>query len=159
MQTLAKLDKVDIVQLTQSITNAGNAAANLLSSPDLRATLASLRTTTKNLNISLQTTTRNLDVTLSSIRDLAENMNNRASPLLASLNKASDQASAALVQISSAATELQTTLASDAPLTYQLDVALGNFAEASGAIRELADYIERNPSAIIRGRYVVQSHQ
>jgi paraquat-inducible protein B len=158
MQTLAKLDKVDIVQLTQSITNAGNAATNLLSSSDLRATLASLRTTTRNLNVSLQTTTRNLDMTLHSIRGLAENMDNRSGPLLVSLKKSSDQATAALVQVSSAATELHTMLAPDAPLTYRLDVALENFAEASSAISELTDYLQRNPSAIIRGKYVAESH-
>jgi len=159
MQALAKFDKVDIVQLTQSITNAGNAAANLLSSPDLRATLASMQATTRNLNISLQNTTRNLDKTLSSIRGLAENLDNRSGPLLVSLKKSSDQATAALVQVSSAATELQTTLAPDAPLTYRLDVALENFAQASSAISELTDYLQRNPSAIVRGKYVSEEHQ
>jgi paraquat-inducible protein B len=159
MKALAKLDKVDIVQLTQSITNAGNAATNLLSSPDLRATLASMQATTRNLNSSLQNTTRNLDKTLSSIRDLAENWNDRTGPLLISLKKASDQANVALVQISSAAAELQTTLAPDAPLTYRLNVALENFAEASSAIRDLTDYLQRNPSALIRGKYIPESHQ
>jgi paraquat-inducible protein B len=159
MRALAKFDKIDIVKLTQSITDAGNAATNLLNSPDLKATLASLRSTTRNLSSSLQTTTRNLDITLSSIRDLAENLDNRSSPLLVSMKKSSDQASVALAQISSAATELKTTLAPDAPLIYRLDVALENFAEASSAIRELADYMERNPSAVVRGRYLSESHQ
>jgi paraquat-inducible protein B len=158
-RALAKFDKIDVVKLTQSITDAGNAATNLLNSPDLKATLVSLRTTTRNLNSSLQTTTRNLNTTLSSIHDLAENLDNRGSPLLVSLKKASDQASLALVQISSAAAQLQTTLGPNAPLTYRLDVALENFAEASSAIRELADYMERNPSAVVRGRYISESRQ
>ena len=159
MRALAKLDQVDIVKLTQSITDAGNAASNLLNSPDLKETLAALRTTTRNLNISLQTTTRNLDTTLGSIRDLADNLNNRGSPLLVSLKKASDQAGVTLAQMSSAVAELRTTLAPDAPLTYRLDVALENFAEASSAVRELTDYLQRNPSAIVRGRYLSGSHQ
>ena len=158
-RAIAKFDKIDVVKLTQSITDAGNAATNLLNSPDLKATLASLRTTTRNLNSSLQTTTKNLNTTLSSIHDLAENLDNRGSPLLVSLKKASDQASLALVQISSAAAQLQTTLGPNAPLTYRLDVALENFAEASSAIRELADYMERNPSAVVRGRYISESRQ
>ncbi|MBV8358960.1 MAG: MCE family protein [Deltaproteobacteria bacterium] len=157
MEALDKLGKVDIAKLTQSITDAGNAASNLLNSPDLKATLAALQTTTRNLNISLQTTTRNLDRTLGSIRGLAENLNNRGSPLLVSLKKASDQASVTLTQMSSTIAELQTTLAPDAPLAYRLDVALENFAEASSAIRDLTDYLQRNPSAIVRGRYVSHS--
>jgi phospholipid/cholesterol/gamma-HCH transport system substrate-binding protein len=159
MKTLAKLDKVDVVQLTQSITNAGNAAANLLSSPDLQGALASLQTTTRNLNISLQAMTKNLNTTLSAIRTLAENVDNRTGPLLVSLTKASNQANAALAQVSSAAEELQGTLGPNAPLAYRLDVALENFAEASSAIRELTDYLQRNPSALIRGKYLPASHR
>jgi paraquat-inducible protein B len=148
MRALAKLDKVDVGKLTQSITDAGNAATNLLNSPDIRATL-----------VSLQTTTRNLDKTISTVRGLVGNINDRSGPALVSLKKASDQATLALAQVSATAATLQTSLAPDAPLTYRLDVALENFSEASSAIRELTDYLQRNPSAIVRGKYVQESHQ
>jgi paraquat-inducible protein B len=148
MKALAKLDKIDVVKLAQSITDAGSAAANLLSSPDLKETL-----------VSLQTATKNLDDTISSVRSLVQNVNNRSGPALASLKKASDQATLTLAQISSTATTLQTSLAPDSPLTYRLEVALDNFAEASSAIRELTDYLQRNPSAIVRGKYVSESQR
>jgi paraquat-inducible protein B len=147
MKTLAKLDKIDLDRITQSMIDAGNAAAHLLNSPDLKATLVTLRTATSNL-----------DRTLSTVRGLVENIDNRSGPVLISLRKAADQASIALAQISSTAATLQTNLAPDAPLTYRLDVALENFSEASSAIRELTDYLQRNPSAIVRGRYVPESH-
>lgn len=148
MKALAKLDKVDFVKLTQSITDAGSAAANLLRSPDIKETLDSL-----------QTATRNLDMTISSIRGMVQNVNNRSGPVLASLKNAADQASVTLGQISSTAQTLQASLAPDAPLTYRLDVALENFSEASSAIRELTDYLQRNPSAIVRGKYVSEAKQ
>jgi paraquat-inducible protein B len=146
MKALAKLNEVDFVKLTQSITDAGSAATNLLSSPDIKATLASL-----------QTATRNLDTTISTIRGMVQNVNNRSGPVLASLKNAADKASVTLGQISSTAQTLQAGLAPDAPLTYRLEVALENFSEASSAIRELTDYLQRNPSAIVRGRYVQES--
>jgi paraquat-inducible protein B len=148
MKALAKLDKVDVVRLTESITDAGNAATNLMNSPDIRGTLASL-----------QNATRNLNTTISSVRELVEHLGNNASPVLTSLKKTSDQANLTLAQINSAAAELHSTLAPDAPLAYRLDVALENFSEASSAIRELTDYLQRNPSAIVRGKYVTESHQ
>jgi paraquat-inducible protein B len=155
MKALAKFDKVDIAALAQSITDAGNAATNLLNSREVRNTLASLQTTTKNLN-----------VTVSSIRGFVEDIDSRADPMLASLKKASDEADVALVQIGSAAAQLrtasaqlQTTLAPDAPLVYRLDVALQNFAEAASAMREFTDYLQRNPSAVVRGRYARPSRQ
>jgi paraquat-inducible protein B len=74
------------------------------------------------------------------------------------LKKTSDQANLTLLQINSAAVQLQSTLAPDAPLAYRLDGALENFSEASSALRELTDYLQRNPSAIIRGKYLTGSH-
>jgi paraquat-inducible protein B len=148
MKALAKLNEVDFVKLTQSITDAGSAAANLLGSPDIKATLASL-----------QSATRNLDTMISTVRGMVDNVDNRSGPALASLKKAADQANLTLVQISSTAQTLQASLAPDAPLTYRLEMALENFSEASSAIRELTDYLQRNPSAIVRGKYVQEQHQ
>jgi paraquat-inducible protein B len=148
MRALAKLDKVDVVKLTQSITDAGTAAANLLNSPDIKATLASLQTLTKNLN-----------TTVGSIHGLVEHIDDHSAPVLASFKKASDQATLSLAQISSTAATLQTSLAPDAPLTYRLEVALESFSEASSAIRELTDYLQRNPSALVRGKYVPESNR
>jgi phospholipid/cholesterol/gamma-HCH transport system substrate-binding protein len=148
MKALAKLNEVDFVKLTQSITDAGSAAANLLGSPDIKATLASL-----------QSATRNLDTMISTVRGMVDNVDNRSGPALASLKKAADQANLTLVQISATAQTLQASLAPDAPLTYRLEMALENFSEASSAIRELTDYLQRNPSAIVRGKYVQEQHQ
>jgi paraquat-inducible protein B len=148
MKALAKLNEVDFVKLTQSITDAGSAAANLLGSPDIKATLASLQSATKNLNTMIST-----------VRGMVDNVDNRSGPALASLKKAADQANLTLVQISSTAQTLQAGLAPDAPLTYRLETALENFSEASSAIRELTDYLQRNPSAIVRGKYVQEQHQ
>jgi paraquat-inducible protein B len=142
MKGLAKLQNVDFVKLTESITNAGNAATNLLSSPEVKATLESL-----------QDATKNLDRTITTVRGMVENLNNRSGPTLASLRKAADQATLTLAQISSTATTLRAGLAPDSPLAYRLSVALDNLSEASSGIRELTDYLQRNPSAIVRGRY------
>jgi paraquat-inducible protein B len=141
-KALAKLQDIDFVKLTESITHAGNAATNLLSSPDVKATLESL-----------QEATKNLDRTITTVRGMVDNLNQRSGPTLASLKKATDQATLTLAQISSTATTLQAGLAPDSPLTYRLSVALDNLSEASSGIRELTDYLERNPSAIVRGKY------
>lgn len=43
-------------------------------------------------------------------------------------------------------------LAPDGRLLYRVDVALRDMAEAARSFRNLADYLERNPSALVRGR-------
>jgi hypothetical protein len=39
------------------------------------------------------------------------------------------------------------------------NLPLENFSEASSVIRELTDYLQRNPSAIVRGKYLSQANQ
>jgi paraquat-inducible protein B len=48
---------------------------------------------------------------------------------------------------------IQTTLEPDSPLVYRADEALQNVSAAARSLRELGDYLQRNPSAIVRGRY------
>jgi paraquat-inducible protein B len=96
--------------------------------------------------------TSNLNATLGSIRYLVKHGNSYDAVVLTRMRKASDQIMLTLDQISSEADILETSLAPDAPFTYQLGLVLENFSEASSAIRELADDLQRNPSAIVRGR-------
>ena len=39
-------------------------------------------------------------------------------------------------------------------MTHKLDATLEELTDASRSIHDLADYLQRNPSALIRGRYV-----
>ena len=38
-------------------------------------------------------------------------------------------------------------------MTHKLDATLDNLTDASRSIHDLADYLQRNPSALIRGKY------
>ena len=146
MRTLANFEKIDFGALAGSMTNAANAVRDLLGSPNLRATLGSLRSASANLN-----------TTLVAFRQDLALFNGRVDPVLTSLKKTSDHANLALAQMTTAVAQLQMTLAPDAPLAYRLNIALQDFSQASNAMRELADYLQRNPSALVRGKYVSES--
>jgi len=150
MKALAKLDKIDFNALVTSITYAANSANQLLSSPDIKATLSSLKDATAGLNQTVVQVQREIGM-----------LNDKFDPLIASmtktsdsLKKTSDQAGLALTQLKSTLDTLQTAVAPDSPLAYRIDVALDNLSQASGAVRQLADFLQRDPSALVRGRYM-----
>lgn len=143
MRAIAKLDKIDVVALVRSMTDAASSIRDLAGSPNLKATIASLKDASANLN-----------TTLTAFRNDFARLNGKADPVLASLKQTSDRAQVALTQMTTTMTQLQMTFAPDAPLTYRLSVTLDDVAAASNAMRELADYIQRNPSALVRGKYV-----
>jgi len=140
---LAKLDHIDFNGLVTSITNAANSINQLTSSPDLKATLASLKETVPNL-----------DRTITSLRGALDNANQRITPLVASLQKSSDEANATMKDTREALLEVRSTLEPDSPLSVNLNTALDQLADTTRSIGELTDYLQRNPGALVRGKYV-----
>ena len=142
-RALAKLEKTDFAALAQSLTDAATSARELMGSPEIKATLRSLQQTAANLN-----------ATVIAIRKAVDSLNTKTDPVLASLKQTSERTGRAMEQARSTMADLQMTFAPDSPLGYRLEVALENLAGASNAMRELADSLERNPSSIVRGKYV-----
>jgi paraquat-inducible protein B len=83
-------------------------------------------------------------------------MNEEIGPLGASLRASSKAADLTLKQFQVTASNLQTTLGPDSPLIYQSGKTLQDVSAASRSLRELADYLQRNPSALVRGRNYTQ---
>jgi hypothetical protein len=50
--------------------------------------------------------------------------------------------------------DLQATLDPDSPLAVHLNQALEQLTDTTRSVGVLADYLQQNPSALIRGRYV-----
>lgn len=140
---LAKIDRIDFNALIASITSAANSINQLTSSPDLKDTLASLKQTVPNLNH-----------TISSLRAALDNVNQRITPLAASLQKSSDEANATMKDTREALLEVKSNLQPDSPLSVNLNAALDQLTDTTRSIGELTDYLQRNPAALVRGKYV-----
>lgn len=140
---LDHLQDTDFQALASSITEAANSVKGLTSSPALKATLETLKDTTANLNKAVI-----------SIRQAVQNTNAKLDPLLASLRKNSEELNATMQQTRVALSDLQSTLDPDSPLLVHLDTALEQMTYTTRSIGDLTDYLQRNPSALIRGKYV-----
>ena len=141
--TLDKFDKIDFQALVVSITDAANSIKSLAGSPELMATLESLKGTVANLNQAL-----------TSARTLLNNANAQVGPLVADLRESSDEANKTMVETRAALVNLQQTLDPESPLAVRLNRTLDSLDETSRSIGEFVDYLQRNPGALVRGRYV-----
>jgi paraquat-inducible protein B len=75
------------------------------------------------------------------------------------VQRTADQATATLARLDSTLSDVSVavggvegTLSPDAPMFVQFERAMIELAASSRALRDLADYLERNPSALLRGR-------
>ena len=57
-----------------------------------------------------------------------------------------------LAQAQATLANLQATFDPEAPLAYQLNETLIELSKSARSMRELTDYLERNPSSIVRGK-------
>ena len=147
-KALARLEKVDVQGLVVSITTAANSINEIVSSPALKATLASLQDSTANLN-----------KTLITVRATVDRLNTKIDPLMAALHNNSNEVNATLQQTRATMRDLQSTLDPDSPLAVHLNETLDQLTDTTRSIGVLADYLQQNPSALIRGRYVPEDRR
>ena len=112
-------------------------AGPLVNSEPLKAAVAKLPDTVDNLNASLE-----------NIRQLTKNLDGRMGPLADGLDRTARAAEVALGQLDTTLQSVQWVVQPDA----RLGLALQEVAEAARSIRLLADFLERNPGALLRGR-------
>jgi paraquat-inducible protein B len=136
-----QLDKVQLDQLVTTATQALAALRDLAASQDLKDSI-----------VSLKETGQNLDKTSDSIRTLTAHLDRQIGPMTASIRVTAQNADATFKQTQATLARLDETLQPDAPLLYQANHTLVDLGEAARAIRHLAEYLERNPDAILRGR-------
>ena len=104
------------------------------------------------LSTSIEQTSDSARATLDDARKLIRNVDGHVDPLADNLIKAAKDAQAALQQAESSLATLEEFTAENSVFRYRLLVALEEFSAAARSFRALADFLEQNPDAILRGR-------
>ncbi|HVN63523.1 MAG TPA: MlaD family protein [Candidatus Binataceae bacterium] len=142
---IERLDKVDFPKVIANLTDTLNSIQQLASSPKLKETLASLDSTSKDMS-----------ATLGTMRQTLGNVNNHVGPVSKSFQAATGSASAAMAQAKSTLGTVQVAIQPNSPLNYQALQTLQDVSAAAHSVKELADLLQRNPSALVRGRDIPQ---
>jgi paraquat-inducible protein B len=139
---ISQLDKIQLDQLVTTANQTIAAFGDLARSPDIRSAVVSLNQTATSLGDTAQ-----------SIRDLTEHVDRQVGPMAASIEKGTRDIDVAVQKAQAALDRIQAGLQPDAPLVYRANLALENVSAAARSLRELGDYLQRDPSALVRGRY------
>jgi len=158
-RALAKIGEIDFKQLGDAITQAGLSVKELAGDPELRHALGSINQLVSSPDLKkaigqLDDTLGNVNKAVISVKATIDRTGTRLDPLIASFQKSSVDLQAALQQAKSTLASAQLLLSPGSPMTHKLDLTLEELTDASRSIHDLADYLQRNPSALIRGKYV-----
>lgn len=140
-EALANLGQADLQGLVKSLKEAATSIRDLARSEQLKSVLVSLNATLNSLRKTSHAARKNLN-----------DVSGRLKPLIASLKQASDRASPALAQAQASLRSLQQTINPNSPAIYNISRAAASLGQASRAVRDLANELQRNPSILIRGR-------
>jgi paraquat-inducible protein B len=141
VKLMNQLDKVQLDQLVLTATQALAAIRDLAASQNLKESI-----------VSLKQTSQSLDRTSESIQILTGRLDREIAPVGSSIQTTARNADATLEKTQATLARIDDTLQPDAPLLYQANHTLVDLSDAARAIRHLAEYLERNPDAIVRGR-------
>ena len=129
-----QLNTLDLAAMTASLTRAGDSITALAASPEARQTLADLDATINQLRATLA----RLDTTLAPAND----------KLAATLA----DAQATLKKFSATADSAKRLIDAQTGLGETAARALKQLNEAAASVQRLADYLERNPNALLTGK-------
>jgi len=85
-------------------------------------------------------------------RKLFSNVNRRVGPVQEDLQKTTAKLRSAIASAESAVNEIDGMVAEGSDLRYYIDNFLREITLAARSVRALADYLERNPDALLRGK-------
>jgi paraquat-inducible protein B len=131
---IAQLERTDVAGMVQSIADAAGSVERLTHDAKVPEALAQLK------------------ATLGAYEKLGNHVDADLGPVLADLRQAVGDARMALVGLDGAASATSRLVAPEAPVAVRLSDALGEVSRAAAAVRELADYLQRNPNALLVGK-------
>ncbi len=145
LRIFERLDKVDFGAALQQVGEMMSSLRQITGSPALKEVMANS-----------EKTREQLDRTLAGAQQTFSTVNRQVPPLSDSLQKTSLATDAAVKQARLTFGTVQTEIEPNSPVNYQVLQTLQDVSAAARSIKELSDYLQRNPSAIVRGRDLSQ---
>jgi len=131
---LTKVAALPLQDLVKDIRKTVNSANAVINAPEIRNVLISA------------------DQSIQSINHLVTELDKDAGPLIESLRQTSDAANDAIIEAETTLISANEILADDSVVRHNLESMLGELAEAAAAIRNLANYLEQHPEALVQGK-------
>ena len=151
-QLMEQLEGLRLKEFVENLTKLIDHVDELVTSPEVTSSLenldgllAELRTLTRNVDAEVKPLSTTAQDTLTEYQALAAEAREKLDPL-------TEAALAALEQTEATLATFQETLDPDSELRYKTSQVLDEVSQAARALRLLADYLERHPEALLRGK-------
>jgi paraquat-inducible protein B len=161
--TLQKLEKtleeVPIGEMVKSVNNSLKAIEALVTSEELpkslhyfKQTMKDMRDLVRHVDQKIDPLSADLDQTLKDAQSLLRNVDSHVDPLAVSIKNTAAAARPAVNEVERAFANIASLTDKGSEERKQLDRTLKEFQAAARSIKVWAEYLERHPEALIRGK-------
>jgi paraquat-inducible protein B len=165
-KVLEKFGELPLDDIVTTLDSTLQGLDRLLNAPEVRETLSRLNTTLTDVQrlardldkqvtpvaAGVTTALGSVEGAMGDLGKLARNADGRVTALTADLQDTLKTARVALETAQEALKNVNGMTAPNSPVGYELVDTLRELSEAARAVRVLADFLERNPSAVLFGR-------
>lgn len=156
-ELLANLKRVDLAVVAKDLSSLAASARKQIDGVDLKGVVEQWKKTGAQVeamaaNPEIRKTFDNLNAALADVRATVAKLDAQIAPTSQEFATTMAEAKKTLADFSTAAGAAQGFIASQSGLGGELAGTLAQLNEAAEAIKRLAEYLERNPNALITGR-------
>jgi ABC-type transporter Mla subunit MlaD len=151
-----KLEDFPVDQVMNDIISATEGLKKLVNAPELHQSILSLNESLQSLNRLLQS--RDLQAAIASLHTALDDLGAFARNASQQIGPLGSDAHDTLVEVRNTMVQARGTLVSaqhlvsDEKLLYAIDNALAEITSAARSVRDLTDFLERQPQSLIRGK-------
>jgi len=150
-------ETVDVEELVTRIDNVLEGIDALMRSDQLHGTLSGLNRLAnteelQDLPAAVKNTLDSVERTLDEVRTLVASTDQNLQPVLQGAESSMAALGVTLRDVSTLLDTLSAELGGDSELSYQLRETLDESRAAARSLRQLVEFLERNPEALLRGR-------
>jgi hypothetical protein len=152
-QTLSqKLEDFPVDRVMKNILATSKVITRLANSPELHQSIRSLNETLENLNRLVKSPELQKSIaSLDDLGSLARNIDTHVEPLNSDIHVTLAEVRNTMMQTRGTLESTQN-LVGDEELLYAIDNALAEITSAARSVRDLTDFLEREPQSILRGK-------
>jgi paraquat-inducible protein B len=155
------LENLPIEEIVNKVSSSLDRIDALLNSPEIREILKSVKLVMEDakklsykVNKQIQPLIKKLDAVLEAYNKLAQNLDQQIDPLSSNVQELVKVVTEASKQADKTLKTIENVFGEDSVTTVELKTTLKEFSSAARSIRNLADYLNRHPETIIRGKTV-----
>jgi paraquat-inducible protein B len=161
-----KIEQLPLEQIVKDIGSAVDGINRVVNSPEITKFLQSASAAAeetkhlvRNLNTKIDPLVLNVDAGVNDARKLLQNIDRQVEPLgptiqksLEGIEKTIQTAEITLTAAQKTIEGIQANVGEGSPLAYELNKTLEEVSSLARSIRHLADYLERHPESVLRGK-------